>query len=188
MYGFIGDYSVFVDFSGESMENALRACCKGIKIGKVLIHGEGNDGRQKVYCDLLTSDIDGRHIKAEEVSAKDSESTIRLKRYWLKGEKVGRSEIFANLPWKTVFDIVGWEKLLAIRCTSLLSGYMDKGCLIIFIHSWLSKCKACAHYYCNKPFYMNYTNFFLMPSKFGARLKLLLLYCGCFSTVAASPL
>lgn len=24
--------------SGESMENALRACCKGIKIGKILIH------------------------------------------------------------------------------------------------------------------------------------------------------
>ncbi|KAK4360789.1 hypothetical protein RND71_019741 [Anisodus tanguticus] len=31
---------------GESMENALRACCKGIKIGKILIHGEGNSGRQ----------------------------------------------------------------------------------------------------------------------------------------------
>lgn len=24
--------------SGESMENALRACCKGIKIGKILVH------------------------------------------------------------------------------------------------------------------------------------------------------
>ncbi|KAI3474935.1 hypothetical protein Pfo_030246 [Paulownia fortunei] len=32
--------------SGESMENALRACCKGIKIGKILIHGEGKNGRQ----------------------------------------------------------------------------------------------------------------------------------------------
>lgn len=32
--------------SGESMENALRACCKGIKIGKILIHGNGNNGRQ----------------------------------------------------------------------------------------------------------------------------------------------
>ncbi|KAL9663548.1 hypothetical protein QQ045_018937 [Rhodiola kirilowii] len=105
MYGFIGDYSVFVDFSGESMENALRACCKGIKIGKVRFHGEGNDGRQKVYCDLLTSDIDGRHIKAEEVSTKDSESTIRLKRYWLKGEKVGRP--FAAL----VCSLVIWIKV-----------------------------------------------------------------------------
>ena len=28
--------------SGESMENALRACCKGIKIGKVLVHRHGD--------------------------------------------------------------------------------------------------------------------------------------------------
>lgn len=27
--------------SGESMENALRACCKGIKIGKILVHRWG---------------------------------------------------------------------------------------------------------------------------------------------------
>ena len=33
-------------FSGESMENALRACCKGIKIGKILIHREGDNGQQ----------------------------------------------------------------------------------------------------------------------------------------------
>ncbi|XP_075671782.1 uridine kinase-like protein 3 isoform X1 [Castanea sativa] len=32
--------------SGESMENALRACCKGIKIGKILIHREGDNGQQ----------------------------------------------------------------------------------------------------------------------------------------------
>ena len=35
-----------VPCSGESMENALRACCKGIKIGKILIHREGDYGRQ----------------------------------------------------------------------------------------------------------------------------------------------
>ena len=34
--------------SGESMENALRACCKGIKIGKILIHREG-DNQQQVW-------------------------------------------------------------------------------------------------------------------------------------------
>lgn len=28
------------------MENALRACCKGIKIGKILIHREGDNGQQ----------------------------------------------------------------------------------------------------------------------------------------------
>lgn len=32
--------------SGESMENALRACCKGIKIGKILIHRDGDYGKQ----------------------------------------------------------------------------------------------------------------------------------------------
>ncbi|XP_073038777.1 uridine kinase-like protein 5 isoform X1 [Primulina eburnea] len=39
--------------SGESMENALRACCKGIKIGKILIHGEGKKGRQVCQCNQL---------------------------------------------------------------------------------------------------------------------------------------
>ncbi|KAI7734421.1 hypothetical protein M8C21_004070 [Ambrosia artemisiifolia] len=34
--------------SGESMENALRACCKGIKIGKILIHREGNSAVQAI--------------------------------------------------------------------------------------------------------------------------------------------
>ncbi|XP_022556834.1 uridine/cytidine kinase UKL1, chloroplastic isoform X2 [Brassica napus] len=32
--------------SGESMENALRACCKGIKLGKILIHRVGDNGKQ----------------------------------------------------------------------------------------------------------------------------------------------
>ncbi|KAF8390519.1 hypothetical protein HHK36_025046 [Tetracentron sinense] len=47
--------------SGESMENALRACCKGIKIGKILIHGEGNNGRQLIY-EKLPEDISSRHV------------------------------------------------------------------------------------------------------------------------------
>ncbi|KAG0557709.1 hypothetical protein M758_11G146800 [Ceratodon purpureus] len=47
--------------SGESMENALRACCKGIKIGKILIHREGDDGKQLVY-EKLPHDIAERHV------------------------------------------------------------------------------------------------------------------------------
>ncbi|TMW90890.1 hypothetical protein EJD97_015086 [Solanum chilense] len=47
--------------SGESMENALRACCKGIKIGKILIHGEGKSGRQLIY-EKLPTDIASRHV------------------------------------------------------------------------------------------------------------------------------
>ncbi|KAK3012811.1 hypothetical protein RJ639_010403 [Escallonia herrerae] len=47
--------------NGESMENALRACCKGIKIGKILIHGEGKNGRQLIY-ERLPTDIASRHV------------------------------------------------------------------------------------------------------------------------------
>ena len=49
-----GRYSIthkleyFYDYSGESMENALRACCKGIKIGKILIHRESGDNGKQV--------------------------------------------------------------------------------------------------------------------------------------------
>jgi uridine kinase len=35
------------------MENALRACCKGIKIGKILIHREGDNGQQVCVLSLL---------------------------------------------------------------------------------------------------------------------------------------
>ncbi|XP_031480922.1 uridine kinase-like protein 4 [Nymphaea colorata] len=47
--------------SGESMENALRACCKGIKIGKILIHREGDNGQQLIY-EKLPEDISKRHV------------------------------------------------------------------------------------------------------------------------------
>ncbi|KAG0496725.1 hypothetical protein HPP92_001416 [Vanilla planifolia] len=47
--------------SGESMENALRACCKGIKIGKILIHRDGDDGKQLIY-EKLPNDISERHV------------------------------------------------------------------------------------------------------------------------------
>ncbi|XP_039000489.1 uridine kinase-like protein 3 isoform X2 [Hibiscus syriacus] len=47
--------------SGESMENALRACCKGIKIGKILIHREGDNGQQLIY-EKLPQDISERHV------------------------------------------------------------------------------------------------------------------------------
>ncbi|KAG8384961.1 hypothetical protein BUALT_Bualt04G0172600 [Buddleja alternifolia] len=47
--------------SGESMENALRACCKGIKIGKILIHRDGDNGKQLIY-EKLPQDICERHV------------------------------------------------------------------------------------------------------------------------------
>ena len=36
------------------MENALRACCKGIKIGKILIHREGDNGKQVFFFSFVT--------------------------------------------------------------------------------------------------------------------------------------
>jgi hypothetical protein len=43
------------DDSGESMENALRACCKGIKIGKILIHREsGDNGKQASFLSFVS--------------------------------------------------------------------------------------------------------------------------------------
>ncbi|XP_074592618.1 uridine/cytidine kinase UKL1, chloroplastic-like [Curcuma longa] len=47
--------------SGESMENALRACCKGVKIGKILIHRDGDNGKQLIY-EKLPKDIHDRHV------------------------------------------------------------------------------------------------------------------------------
>ncbi|KAG8057316.1 hypothetical protein GUJ93_ZPchr0002g26573 [Zizania palustris] len=47
--------------SGESMENALRACCKGINIGKILIHRVGDNGQQLIYH-KLPMDIAERHV------------------------------------------------------------------------------------------------------------------------------
>ena len=39
--------------SGESMENALRACCKGIKIGKILVHRWAQGGGWRHLCRQL---------------------------------------------------------------------------------------------------------------------------------------
>lgn len=54
--------------SGESMENALRACCKGIKIGKILVHRVGDrivedkqPERELIY-EKLPADIAERYV------------------------------------------------------------------------------------------------------------------------------
>jgi uridine kinase len=49
--------------SGESMENALRACCKGIKIGKILVHRVGDAAmEQALVYEKLPRDIAERHV------------------------------------------------------------------------------------------------------------------------------
>ncbi|GIL75286.1 hypothetical protein Vretimale_7981 [Volvox reticuliferus] len=46
--------------SGEAMEAALRACCKGIKIGKILVHRHV-DNNEVIY-EKLPADIADRHV------------------------------------------------------------------------------------------------------------------------------
>lgn len=54
--------------SGESMENALRACCKGVKIGKILIRRRGEEGAEedsapcKIIYEKLPLDISRRFV------------------------------------------------------------------------------------------------------------------------------
>jgi uridine kinase len=47
--------------SGEAMENALRACCLGIKLGKILIHRSGDSGQNIAY-EKLPHDIAQRQV------------------------------------------------------------------------------------------------------------------------------
>nr|QKY14881.1 uridine kinase (UK) [Polytomella parva] len=46
--------------SGEAMENALRECCQGIKIGKILVHRHSSSG--EVVYEKLPADISDRHV------------------------------------------------------------------------------------------------------------------------------
>ena len=48
--------------SGESMENALRACCKGVKIGKILIQRERDTGPCRIMYEKLPLDISRRYV------------------------------------------------------------------------------------------------------------------------------
>lgn len=56
-----GICGVSVIRSGESMENALRECCQGIKIGKILVHRHGQHNQEAVYA-KLPSDIASRYV------------------------------------------------------------------------------------------------------------------------------
>ena len=48
--------------SGESMENALRACCKSVKIGKILIQREGDTGPCRIIYEKVPLDISQRYV------------------------------------------------------------------------------------------------------------------------------
>ena len=44
------------------MENALRACCKGIKLGKILIKRDTATGPCRIIYEKMPSDIHSRYV------------------------------------------------------------------------------------------------------------------------------
>ncbi|KAG5527147.1 hypothetical protein RHGRI_028159 [Rhododendron griersonianum] len=82
--------------SGESMENALRACCKGIKIGKILILGEGDNGRQLIY-EKLPADISSRHVLLLDPVLASGNSAIKAISLLLSKGVAESNIIFLNL-------------------------------------------------------------------------------------------
>ncbi|CAN1153622.1 Uridine kinase-like protein 5 [Linum perenne] len=88
--------AVSVIRSGESMENALRACCKGIKIGKILIHGERNNGRQLIY-EKLPSDISSHHVLLLDPVLASGNSAVKAVSLLLSKGVPESNIIFLNL-------------------------------------------------------------------------------------------
>ncbi|XP_076904971.1 uridine kinase-like protein 4 [Bidens hawaiensis] len=82
--------------SGESMENALRACCKGIKIGKILIHREGDNGQQLIY-EKLPQDISDRHVLLLDPILGTGNSAVQAISLLLKKGVPEGNIIFLNL-------------------------------------------------------------------------------------------
>ncbi|XP_022859777.1 uridine kinase-like protein 5 [Olea europaea var. sylvestris] len=78
------------------MENALRACCKGIKIGKILIHREGKDGRQLIY-EKLPADIASRHVLLLDPVLASGHSAVEAISVLLSKGVVESNIIFLNL-------------------------------------------------------------------------------------------
>ncbi|KAL3813834.1 hypothetical protein ACJIZ3_015102 [Penstemon smallii] len=84
--------------SGESMENALRACCKGIKIGKILIHKEvKNDRQQQLIYEKLPSDIASRHVLLLDPVLATGNSAVKVISVLLSKGVAESNIIFLNL-------------------------------------------------------------------------------------------
>jgi uracil phosphoribosyltransferase len=48
--------------AGESMEQALRECCRSVRIGKILIQRDEETAKPKLYYDKLPEDIADRWV------------------------------------------------------------------------------------------------------------------------------
>ncbi|CAL9780186.1 unnamed protein product [Musa acuminata subsp. burmannicoides] len=82
--------------SGESMENALRACCKGIKIGKILIHREGDNGQQLIYHNLPKNVADRNVLLLDPILATGNSAVQAISLLLQKGVQESNI-IFLNL-------------------------------------------------------------------------------------------
>ncbi|XP_047334349.1 uridine kinase-like protein 3 [Impatiens glandulifera] len=82
--------------SGESMENALRACCKGVKIGKILIHREGDNGKQLIY-EKLPNDISQRNVLLLDPILGTGNSAVKAISLLIKKGVPESNIIFLNL-------------------------------------------------------------------------------------------
>jgi uridine kinase len=78
--------------SGESMEVALRACCKGVKIGKILVHRAGDRvGARDLVYEKLPADIAQRYVLLMDPILGTGETAARAVQVLLdKGVEEGR--------------------------------------------------------------------------------------------------
>ncbi|XP_057833975.2 uridine kinase-like protein 4 isoform X1 [Cryptomeria japonica] len=82
--------------SGESMENALRECCKGIKIGKIFIHGDGDNGN-KLINENLPKDISNCHLLLLDPVLATGNSAVQAIQLLLEKGVQESNIIFLNL-------------------------------------------------------------------------------------------
>mmetsp|Transcript_2503 Transcript_2503/g.4309 ORF Transcript_2503/g.4309 Transcript_2503/m.4309 type:complete len:477 (+) Transcript_2503:66-1496(+) len=78
--------------SGESMETALRACCKGIRIGKILIHRTKDQGTEIGY-EKLPHDISQRHVLLMDPILATGSSVLRACELLIKHRGVDEEKI-----------------------------------------------------------------------------------------------
>ncbi|KAJ6860552.1 uridine kinase-like protein 5 [Populus alba x Populus x berolinensis] len=125
--------------SGESMENALRACCKGIKIGKILIHGEGNNGRQLIY-EKLPADISSRHVLLLDPVLASGNSAVKAINLLLSKGVVESNIIFLNLIAVSHSDACFCQKMqLHFPCIIYLIYHNSMSCRHPKEYMWFAR-------------------------------------------------
>ncbi|XVF70945.1 hypothetical protein PTKIN_Ptkin11bG0203000 [Pterospermum kingtungense] len=115
--------------SGESMENALRACCKGIKIGKILIHREGDNGQQLIY-EKLPQDISERHVLLLDPILGTGNSAVQAISLLIKKGVPESNIIFLNL----ISNTFNKSNLSSSSSTRTKTGF-DMSCHLVMKHN-----------------------------------------------------